>query len=84
MEKNKNIRVKKGLLLGDDCTAINDSLYEIKVVNFPMGMEEKSSSSSTNSEIYGANTRGGRNIKSRNKKTKKRKNSKKSRKSRKH
>ena len=85
MEKNKNIKVKKGLLLDNECTAISDSLYEIKVVNVTMGMEQ-SNSSSTNSEIYGENTRGGRsrNRKTRNKKTRKRKNSKKSRKSRKH
>jgi hypothetical protein len=85
MEKNKNIRVKKGLLQDNECTAISDSLYEIKVVNVTMGMEQ-SNSSSTNSEIYGENTRGGRsrNRKTRNKKTRKRKNSKKSRKSRKH
>lgn len=94
IEKIKNIKVKKGLLQDNECTAISDSLYEIKVVNVTMGMgmEQQSSSSSTNSEIYGENTRGGRsrnrktrNRKTRNKKTRNKKTrSKKSRKSRKH
>jgi len=80
MEKNKNIKVKKGLLLGNDCISITDSLYEIKVLNVTMGMEQ-SSSSSTNSEIYVDNTRGGR---SRKRKGKSRKSkSRKSKKSRK-
>jgi hypothetical protein len=89
MEKNKNIKVKKGLLLGNDCISSQDSLYEIQVVNVTvgmgMGMDQQSSSSSTNSEIYGDNSRGGRSRKTR--KTRKRKNSKnirKSRKTRKH
>ena len=80
MEKNKNIKVKKGLLLGNDCISSQDSLYEIQVVNVTvgmgmgmgMGMEQQSSSSSTNSEIYGDNSRGGKN-RSRKRKTIKRK-----------
>ena len=87
MEKNKNIKVKKGLLLGNDCISITDSLYEIKVLNVTMGMGmEQSSSSSTNSEIYVDNTRGGRSRKRKGKsrKSRKSKKSKKSRKSKKH
>ena len=78
MEKNKNIKVKKGLLLGNDCISSQDSLYEIQVVNVTvgmgmgMGMEQQSSSSSTNSEIYGDNSRGGKS-RSRKRKTIKRK-----------
>ena len=86
MEKNKNIKVKKGLLQDNECTAITDSLYEIKVLNVTMGMGmEQSSSSSTNSEIYVDNTRGGRSRKRRkSRNSKKSKKSKKSRKNRKH
>jgi Leucine-rich repeat (LRR) protein len=85
MEKNKNIKVKKGLLLGNDCISITDSLYEIKVLNVTAGMEQQSSSSSTNSEIYGDNSRGGRSRKRRkSRNSKKSKKSKKSRKNRKH
>jgi hypothetical protein len=85
MEKNKNIKVKKGLLQDNECTAINDSLYEIKVLNVTAGMEQQSSSSSSNSEIYGDNSRGGRSRKRRkSRNSKKSKKSKKSRKNRKH
>ncbi len=84
-EKNKNIKVKKGLLQDNECIAISDSLYEIKVVIFPMGMEQQSSSSSSNSEIYRDNSRGGRSRKRRkSRNSKKSKKSKKSRKNRKH